>query len=100
MKTIINRYETRGRVFTIVKDQGHFLAIEDKYIGKDGRLTQGLNGCQMHAARDLNMCLELTDHACWMDDLLGLGCSKAEAFCIVNNCECTAAVRELFGEAL
>ena len=64
MKTIVRHYETRGRVFTVVKDQGMFLAIEDVYIDEAGCLTRSLNGCQMHAARELAMCLQLTADAC------------------------------------
>lgn len=98
MKTIINRYETRDRVFTIVHDQGHYLAIEDKYLDEQGRMKETLNGFQMHADRELDRCLANTDRACWMDELIGLGCSKAEAFCIVNGMECTDQIRELFPE--
>ena len=98
MKTVINHYETRGRVFTIVYDQEHYLAIEDKYLDENGCMKQSLNGFQMYADRDLSRCMENVNRACWMDDLISEGFSKAEAFCTVNCMECTDQVRKLFGE--
>jgi len=100
MKTIINHYETRGRVFTVVHDQDHYLAIEDKYIDDAGRVTQQLNGFQMHAAKELQECLDRTASACWMDELIEQGATKAEAFCKVNGMECTDLIRQMFGEAV
>ena len=90
MKTVINHYETRNRVFTIVYDQDHYLAIEDKYLDENGCMKQALNGFQMHADRDLR-------RSCWMDELISEGFSQAEAFCTVNGMECTDQIRELFG---
>lgn len=98
MKTVINHYETRGHVFTIVKDQGKFLAIDHKYLDEEGRTAISLNGFQMHAADSLKGCMENADRACWLENLMSEGLSRAEAFCTVNGMECTDQVRELFGE--
>ena len=98
MHTVINHYETRGRVFTIVNDQGKFLAIDNKYLDEEGRTKVSLNGFQMHAADTLKDCIENANRACWMEDLMSEGFSKAEAFCTVNGMECTDQIRELFGE--
>lgn len=71
----------RGRHFIVVKnDEGFYLAIETKYIDADGRLNTALNGMQMHASKDLNMCLECTKDAVDIDYLKSTGLNKDEAF--------------------
>lgn len=43
MKGIIKDFVVRGRRFVIVQDKaGYFLAVEDKYLDKYGRLAETL----------------------------------------------------------
>ena len=71
----------RDRHFTIIQNnEGFYLAIEDKYIDANGCLKQALNGFQMHASKDLNMCLQCTKDAVDIDYLRSTGLSKDEAF--------------------
>ncbi len=71
----------RDRHFTIIQnDEGFYLAIEDKYIDANGCLKQALNGLQMHASKDLNMCLQCTKDEVDIDYLRSTGLSKDEAF--------------------
>lgn len=81
MTTIIKKVTLRGRHFTMVKDDnGYYCCIEDKYIDKDGRLTQTLNGIQVHASKTLATCYESTKDAVEIDYLRSTGLSKDEAF--------------------
>ena len=96
MKAIVKSYIVRDRHFTIVHDQDHYLAIEDKYIDKNGRLTQALNGFQMYASQTLEGCMKHVTDCVENDYLIAQGFSKAEAFCIVNGIELTDQVKALF----
>lgn len=81
---IIRNYTERGRNFTIVQDKdGFYLAIEDKYIDKTGKLTQTLYGHQMFANRDMNECIKSLHNSIEINYLVEQGHSKAEAFAIV-----------------
>lgn len=81
---IIRHFTERGRNFVIVQDkEGFFLAIEDKYIDENGKLTKTLYGHQMCANRDLDECLKTLHNHIETDYLLSQGYSKAEAFGIV-----------------
>lgn len=46
-----------GRTFEIVKKNGWYCAIEDKYIDENNRLTQQLTGLQMCASQVLDVCI-------------------------------------------
>lgn len=82
--TIIRNLVARDRHFTIVKDEnGFYLAIEDKYITY-GKLNTTLNGFQMHASKDLNMCVKTTLDNIEIDYLVENGYTKAEAFSKVS----------------
>lgn len=80
MKVIINNYAYRNRNFTIVFDQGHYLAIENKYIDAQGKTTQALNGLQMYASNGLNGCLTHLRQGVDIDYYESQGMSRAEAF--------------------
>lgn len=83
---IIKNYIVRDRNFTIVKDEnGWYLAIEKKYIDPDGRINTKLNGIQMNAAKELELCLRGVENDVEIAYLEGLGHSKAEAFAIRFN---------------
>ena len=79
MKIIVNNYLYKNRNFTIVKHENHYCAIEDKYIGEDGRLNTPLNGLQMFASQTMNGCIEHLTQTIDIDELIASGCSKAEA---------------------
>ena len=82
--TIIKNFVVRDRHFVIVKNEDDFyLAIEDKYIGINGRLNKALNGFQMYANKDLNDCLNTCKRQVEIEYLEVQGYSKAEAFGIV-----------------
>ena len=98
MKIIIKRYAVRDRVFTVVKDQGMYLAIEDKYIDEHGRLNQSLNGFQMHAWDTLDGCLARVNDSVETQYLVSNGLSKAEAFCTVLGLPLTDEIRTMFQE--
>jgi hypothetical protein len=78
-KSIVKEFIVRGRHFTIVKQDDFYCAIEDKYIDADGRLNTKLNGLQMHASKDLNMCLNTTKDCVEVDYLVKQGMSRDEA---------------------
>lgn len=79
----ITTYHSRGRHFEIVlNDEGYYLAIEDKYI-TDGRMNTTLNGLQMNANKDLELCLEHTRRDVEIAYLMSEGKTLAEAYSIV-----------------
>lgn len=98
MKTIIKHFEVRNRVFTIVHDQDHYLAIEDKYLDERGCLKVALCGPQMHAMRNLDDCLKQVTSCVEIDYLTSQGMDLAEAFCKVQGIECTDAIRDVFAQ--
>lgn len=50
----------KGELPGMIGTQKRYVAIEDKYLDKDMKLTQTLNGFQMHAEPTLNACIETT----------------------------------------
>ena len=81
--TIIKHVSYRNRNFVIVKKDGFFCAIEQKYI-KDGKLITTLNGLQMHASRSIQKCVASVIDSIEIDFLVNdMGMSKAMAFCSV-----------------
>jgi len=80
----VTTLKTNNRTFEIVKNEdGFYLAIEDKYIDKNGCLTKKLNGLNMKADKDLNKCLQKTKDQCEIDELIANGKSVEEAIKIV-----------------
>lgn len=76
--TITKAYHVHNTVYTIVKQDEMYLAINRKYI-TDGKLNKPLNGLQMHASEDLNVCLELARNQAEIDYYISVGFSKEEA---------------------
>ena len=68
------------RRFTITKHGNHYVAIEDKYIDKDGRLNTTLTGWQLNAAETVDECIENTKRMVEMDSYKAQGMSDMEAF--------------------
>ena len=74
---VITTLQVRGRKFYIttwhgelpgmIGTQERYIAIEDKYLDKDMKLTQTLNGFQMHAEPTLDKCIEATRQAVEVD---------------------------------
>lgn len=84
--TQITKLYVRGRQFFIVRNaDGFYLAVEDKYIDKNGKCKQALNGLQMHAAKDLNNCIDTTKMCVEVDYLEAQGMSRNEAMRTVLN---------------
>ena len=83
MKVVVKDYSVRDRHFVIVNKETEsgsmYLAIEDKYIDADGKLNTALNGLQMHASKDLNMCLNTTKDAVEVDYLVSTGMTRKQA---------------------
>ena len=95
----ITELNYRNRNFTIVLEDGWYMAIEDKYI-TNGRLNTALNGFQMHADKKRANCIEMTKNAIDMDYYQSLGMSKADAFIKVMKLPCTDEMRETIREFL
>lgn len=83
MKVIIKNYNYRGRNFTIIKDQGFYMAIEDKYLDENGCLNQQLCGKQLYPAREVKECMKHVNNECDIAYHIENGMSKAEAFSTV-----------------
>lgn len=60
---VITTLLVRNRKFYIVFHQEHYCAIEDRYLDKEMKLTQSLNGFQMHAEKKLQDCIISTRNA-------------------------------------
>lgn len=77
----VTTLHARDRHFVIVQNnEGFYLAIEDKYLDENGCTTKALNGFEMHASLDLNMCIQCTKDAVDIDYLKSTGLSDEEAF--------------------
>lgn len=63
MKVHADRFTYKGRVFTIAErdEDGILVAIENKYIDKNGRLTKSLNGFNLLADRRRNTIPEIIE---------------------------------------
>ena len=63
MKVLADRFTYKNRVFTIAerKQDGIIVAIEDKYIDENGRLTTALNGFNLLADRRANTVPEIIE---------------------------------------
>lgn len=80
IRTICKDYIVRGRHFTVILQDGFYCAIDEKYIDKNGCLTQTLNGFHTFADRNLETCLNRVRDRVEIDYLESTGMSKAEAF--------------------
>ena len=80
MKIIVKNYSYRGRNFTIIHDQGFYMAIEDKYLDENGCTKQILHGSQLFPAREAEDCMKLVNDRCDIDFYVASGMSKEEAF--------------------
>lgn len=70
----------RNEKFHIVKnEEGFYLAINSKYVDKDMKLTQALNGLQMHASKDLNTCITNARNAVEVRYLIEQGMDEIQA---------------------
>ena len=83
MKLVVKDYivmmNAGNRHFTIVQNEdGYYLAIEDKYIDENGRITEALNGFQLHASKDLANCMRMTRLSCHIDQWRGWGMTEDE----------------------
>ena len=78
--TVIKKVSSRGRNFVIVRHDGHYCAVEDKYLDENNRLTKSLNGLQMYASVNFEVCVNSLLNAVEIEYLEGTGLSKAEAF--------------------
>lgn len=82
MLNIIKKLEAHNRKFVIVKHEGMYCAIEDKYI-TDGKINQQLNGLQMKASDNVDDCIQNTLNSVEIDWLVSEGMTKAQAFASV-----------------
>lgn len=72
----------KGRTFEIVKKDGFYLAVEDKYL-TDGIMNTTLNGLQMNASEELGRCINQTKNAVELDEYMEQGFTREEAVCKV-----------------
>lgn len=77
---VITTLLARDRKFYIIHFKGYYCAIEDKYLDEDMKLTQQLNGLQMHAMKDMPQCIKSVQDAVEIDYLMSLGMSFEDAF--------------------
>ncbi len=85
MKTVTKDFTYRGRHFAIIKHEGHYCAIDYKFIDSSGKLTKELHGGQMFASKDLPQCMENIKNALDLEHYVGQGMTKGEAMCKVFN---------------
>ena len=81
--TKLTTLSVRDRVFYIVKINGYYCAIEDKYLDENGVTKQKLNGLQMHAKETMAKCIKAVQDSVEIDYLMNNGYSMAQAFNIV-----------------
>ena len=84
---LIKNYTVRNRHFVVAKlqDDDIFVAIDHKYIDKNGNVQQHLTGNQIYANTDFEGCLNFVSTSVEMDYLVENGYSKAQAFATVFN---------------
>lgn len=63
----------RDRKFHIVFKDGYYMAVDDKYLDKDGKLTRALNGLQMNASKSLETTIDTTRKQVEVDHLVDNG---------------------------
>lgn len=85
----------RDKKFYIVKQGDMYCAIDSKYVDADGKLTQALNGLQMHADKDLNKCLNNAKACAECDYYVSQGYTKADAFAKALGIELTEEAKAL-----
>ena len=81
----ITMYTRKERTFAIVRHDGRYCAIEDKYIDADGKLTKTLNGLQMYASISYDECVEHVKNTIDIDDMIANGYTRAQALVKVYN---------------
>ncbi len=83
--TVITTLYFRNDSFKIVKDtDGWYLAVDTKYLDRNGRVTRKLNGLQMHAAKSFDECINKTKFAVKVDELVAQGINQFVANVMVS----------------
>lgn len=77
--TNITTLHYKGRTYEIGKLQGWYVAIEDKFIDENGRLTKQMNGLQMKANKSLERTIEEAKQEVDIDELVSQGMNQLEA---------------------
>ena len=82
IKVIVKDFSVRDRHFVIVRDvhSYRYFAVEDKYIGADGRLVKELCGAHLFPSMDLDGCLKLVRDCVEIEYLESQGVDRAAAF--------------------
>lgn len=78
MQTITTDFHYRNHYFTIILDNGYYLAINHAYL-TNGRLNRQLNGFDMYADKELSGCISKLMNRLDYDYFIRRGLSKAEA---------------------
>lgn len=78
----ITTLHTNGRTFAIVRYQGKYCSIEEKFI-TDGKLNTPLYGPALHTGRTVAECVEFTCNACKVDELEAEGIDRMVACVMV-----------------
>ena len=96
MKTVVTVKKIEG--YTIVKYNGMFWGIKDKYI-KEGITTKQLNGVQGNIAETVESCEELCNNQLRVDKLVENGIDRVIAVVMVamnmNESEAMVLAQEL-----
>ena len=93
----IETFSYRGHNFRIVMVNNHYCAVDEMYIG-NGRLRKQLNGLDMFAHEDIEMCKKTAKNLLDIEYYQSQGMSKAEAFCKVFPDMDLAVAKQVFGE--
>lgn len=81
----VTTFNYKGYNYEIVFTQGHYCAIDHKYIDSNGNLIRTLNGLQMCASRKLNECIKSIKARIDFDELKSEGVDDITAFQIIFN---------------
>ena len=96
--TTIESFSYRNHNYRITMIDGMYCAIDEKYIGKNGKILKVLNGLEMHASRDIENCKTAIRNDLDLEYYQSHGMSKAEAFCKVFPDMDLAVAKQVFGE--
>ena len=81
MRTICKDFSYRDRHYSIVYDGKHYMTVDHKFIGADGRLTKELRyNDGLHTSEDLDQCIRVTKNELDVLYYESQGMTRAQAF--------------------
>ena len=86
MRTVVKDFSYRGRHYTIVNDGKFFMAVEDKFLDKDGKTIKPLNYTDgLHTNHTLDGCIADTKVDLDIKHYVAEGMTTGEAYCKAFN---------------